>query len=101
MRKTLLFVVAIALLGAGACFAQDAQTEESNPPASEEEFSLDKLIEELNEPETEKEKTGSDYLDQAMALKLSATGFPMQIMSGTKSGKKMPITAKREKTVSP
>ena len=28
---------------------------------------------ELNEPETEKEKTGTDYLDEAMALKLSAT----------------------------
>ncbi|MBR5161237.1 MAG: hypothetical protein IKW80_06380, partial [Thermoguttaceae bacterium] len=73
MRNTILFVVVAAVLGAGACFAQDAQTDESNPPASEEEFSLDKLIEELNEPETEKEKTGSDYLDQAMALKLSAT----------------------------
>lgn len=73
MRNTLLFVVAAALLGAGACFAQDAQTDESNPPASEEEFSLDKLMAELDKPESEKEKTGTDLLDEAMALKLSAT----------------------------
>ncbi len=78
MRNTLLFVVVAAVLGAGACFAQDVKPEESNqpasnPPASEEEFSLDKLMAELNEPESEKEKTGSEYLDEAMALKLSAT----------------------------
>ena len=73
MRNTILFVVAAALLGTGACFAQDAQTDESNPPASEEEFSLDKLMEDLDKPESEKEKTGSDLLDEAMALKLSAT----------------------------
>ena len=72
MRNTLLFVVVAAVLGTGACFAQDVQADESNPPASEEEFSLDKMMAELNEPESEKEKTGTDYLDEAMALKLSA-----------------------------
>ncbi|MBR5711026.1 MAG: hypothetical protein IKX40_09730 [Thermoguttaceae bacterium] len=73
MRNTLLFIVVAAVLGAGACFAQDVQTDDSNSPAAEEEFSLDKLMAELNEPETEQEKTGTDYLDEAMALKLSAT----------------------------
>lgn len=72
MRNTFLFVVAAVLLGTGACFAQDVKADDSNPPASEEEFSLDKMMAELNEPETEKEKSGSDLLDEAMALKLSA-----------------------------
>ena len=72
MRNTFLFVVVAAVLGAGACFAQDVQADDSNSPASEEEFSLDKMMAELSEPESEKEKTGTDYLDEAMALKLSA-----------------------------
>ncbi len=72
MRNTLLFVVVAAVLGTGACFAQDVQADDSNQSATEEEFSLDKMMAELNEPESEKEKTGTDYLDEAMALKLSA-----------------------------
>ena len=75
MRKTLLFVVVAAVLGTGACFAQDVKAEDSNqpasnPPASEEEFSLDKLMAELNEPEPE--KSGTSLLDEAMALRLTA-----------------------------
>lgn len=73
MRNTILFAVVAAVLGAGACFVQNVKADDSNPPASEEEFSLDKLMAELNEPETEKEKSGSDLLDEAMDLKLSAT----------------------------
>ena len=73
MRNTLLFVVVAAVLGTGACFAQDVKPDDSNPPASEEEFSLDKMMAELNEPESEKEKSGTDLLDEALALKLSAS----------------------------
>lgn len=72
MRKTLLFVVVAVLLETSVCFAQDVKADDSNPPASEEEFSLDKMMAELNEPESEKEKTGTDLLDKAMALRLSA-----------------------------
>lgn len=73
MRNTFLFVVVAAVLGTGACFAQDVQTDDSNAPASEEEFSLDKMMAELSEPESEKEKSGTDLLDEALALKLSAS----------------------------
>lgn len=73
MRKTLLFVVVAAVLGTGACWTQDVNADDSTPPASEEEFSLDKMMAELSEPESEKEKSGTDLLDEAMALKLSAS----------------------------
>ena len=72
MRNTLLFVVVASVLGAGACFAQDVKPDDSTPQASEEEFSLDKMMAELNEPESEKEKSGTDLLDEALALRLTA-----------------------------
>ena len=72
MRNTLLFVVVAAVLGTGACLAQDVKSEEANQSTSEEEFSLDKLMAELNKPESEKEKSGTDLLDEALAERLTA-----------------------------
>ena len=52
--------------------AQDVKSEEANQSTSEEEFSLDKLMAELNKPESEKEKSGTDLLDEALAERLTA-----------------------------